>query len=406
MLVAIIGIDAHDRRPMAALRQKGRAWKFRGDQCDQRGGERGLEPVHLYVLYAKFDAGESNALIDAVYDPSLRRGLCVPDQPDQHRSEVPPAPAGVAFGPSQRAGFEQAAVAPDVGLRRTSAGRRFAGMINETADRIMMKHLLPANIATTHRSGSMEPATNWRSSSRSSSRPSAWAPSRSSSAMPRRRTASQTFARIMNLFVAVCMSAFLLRDALPRSVQVVHPEPGILARLRVVPILMLANVFLGIYYNQSVWYKLTTARAGGTIALIGAIITLVLLSGRPDHGLYGCRMGHLHLLFFSMAVISYVWGQKHYPVPYNVSRVLRGTWQPELEILTLSKVQFDQFIESDQFKCVSGATGSGCHVRIRTQPCPDTRRARPIDRTPARSTPSILFRGAVHAGGRHDHGLQ
>ena len=46
--------------------------------------------------------------------------------------------------------------------------------------------------------------------------------------------------------------------------------------LRVVPILMLANVFPGIYYNQSVWLSSPTARAGGTIALFGAGVTLLL----------------------------------------------------------------------------------------------------------------------------------
>ena len=41
--------------------------------------------------------------------------------------------------------------------------------------------------------------------------------------------------------------------------------------------IMLANVLLGIYYNQSVWYKVTDrTRAGGTIALVGAVITLLL----------------------------------------------------------------------------------------------------------------------------------
>jgi len=93
--------------------------------------------------------------------------------------------------------------------------------------------------------------------------------------------------------------------------------------LKVVPILMLANVFLGIYYNQSVWYKLTDrTRAGSAISLIGAGITLVLLFVLiPRMGYMGAAWTTL-ICYASMAVISYVWGQKHYPVPYNVGQVL------------------------------------------------------------------------------------
>ncbi|MFZ1692392.1 MAG: polysaccharide biosynthesis C-terminal domain-containing protein, partial [Flavobacteriales bacterium] len=90
-----------------------------------------------------------------------------------------------------------------------------------------------------------------------------------------------------------------------------------------VPILMLANVFLGIYYNQSVWYKLTDrTRAGSTISIVGAAITLVCLFALiPSMGYMGAAWATL-ICYASMAAISYAWGQKHYPVPYNVTRVL------------------------------------------------------------------------------------
>jgi O-antigen/teichoic acid export membrane protein len=101
------------------------------------------------------------------------------------------------------------------------------------------------------------------------------------------------------------------------------PNPAYHEGLRVVPILMLANVFLGIYYNQSVWYKLTDRpRVGSAISLIGAAITIVLLFALiPRMGYMGAAWTTL-ICYFSMAAISYVWGQRHYPIPYNVSRVL------------------------------------------------------------------------------------
>jgi O-antigen/teichoic acid export membrane protein len=101
------------------------------------------------------------------------------------------------------------------------------------------------------------------------------------------------------------------------------PNPAYHEGLRVVPILMLANVFLGIYYNQSVWYKLSDRpRVGSTISLIGAAITIVLLFALiPSFGYMGAAWATF-VCYASMAAMSYVWGQKHYPIPYNVSRVL------------------------------------------------------------------------------------
>ncbi|MCC6939934.1 MAG: polysaccharide biosynthesis C-terminal domain-containing protein, partial [Flavobacteriales bacterium] len=100
-------------------------------------------------------------------------------------------------------------------------------------------------------------------------------------------------------------------------------NPEFHAGLKVVPILMLANVFLGIYYNQSVWYKLTDrTRAGSVISLIGAGITLVLLFVLiPRMGYMGAAWTTL-ICYASMAAISYGWGQRHYPIPYHVGRVL------------------------------------------------------------------------------------
>jgi len=132
-----------------------------------------------------------------------------------------------------------------------------------------------------------------------------------------------TFARIMNIFVAVCMSAFLVVMLFIDLFKWFIPNPAYHEGLRVVPILMLANVFLGIYYNQSVWYKLTDrTRTGGTIALIGAAITIALnFALIPVIGYMGSAWATL-ACYAGMAIISYFWGQKHYPIPYNVSRIL------------------------------------------------------------------------------------
>lgn len=87
--------------------------------------------------------------------------------------------------------------------------------------------------------------------------------------------------------------------------------------LKVVPILLLANMFLGIYYNLSIWYKLTNKTISGAyITLIGAAITLVInYIFIPFFGYMACAWATF-FCYGSMMVISFMWGQKAYRIPY------------------------------------------------------------------------------------------
>lgn len=91
--------------------------------------------------------------------------------------------------------------------------------------------------------------------------------------------------------------------------------------LHIVPILLLANLFLGIYYNQSVWYKLTDKTVFATIIpIVGAVITIALnFILIPILGYTGAAWTTL-ACYFSMVVMSFIIGQKHYHVPYNLRK--------------------------------------------------------------------------------------
>ena len=92
--------------------------------------------------------------------------------------------------------------------------------------------------------------------------------------------------------------------------------------LQVVPLLALGNIFLGIYYNLSVWYKLTDKnKYGAIITIIGAIITIVLnVLLIPKLHYTGAALATFCCYFFMM-IASYKLGQKHYPVPYPVKKL-------------------------------------------------------------------------------------
>lgn len=136
------------------------------------------------------------------------------------------------------------------------------------------------------------------------------------------KDAKETYAEVMTLFVLVCSVIF---TGIMLYMDIVQYFVGETYRvgLPIVPILLMANLFLGIFYNLSIWYKLTgQTKFGAYIAIFGAVITLVLnwlLIPRFDY------MGAAWTTFacyLSMMVVSYLLGQKYYHVDYDLKRIL------------------------------------------------------------------------------------
>lgn len=92
--------------------------------------------------------------------------------------------------------------------------------------------------------------------------------------------------------------------------------------MKVVPLIILANFFLGIYNNLSVWYKLTDKTIiGAYISIVGAVVTLVLNYFLiPKYSYYGSAIATISA-YGSMMFISYVLGNKHYPIPYDMEKI-------------------------------------------------------------------------------------
>lgn len=92
--------------------------------------------------------------------------------------------------------------------------------------------------------------------------------------------------------------------------------------MKVVPLIILANFFLGIYTNLSVWYKLIDKTyVGAYISIVGGIVTLVLnYLLIPIYGYYGSAIATL-AAYGSMMFISYYFGNKYYPIPYDKKKI-------------------------------------------------------------------------------------
>lgn len=92
--------------------------------------------------------------------------------------------------------------------------------------------------------------------------------------------------------------------------------------LHLVPLMLLAYFFLGMYYNFAVWYKVSDrTRYGAVIASIGALITLLGLRFLiPVLGPLGAVLTTL-FCFIALASLTYVWGRRFYPIPYKIRRM-------------------------------------------------------------------------------------
>ena len=92
--------------------------------------------------------------------------------------------------------------------------------------------------------------------------------------------------------------------------------------MKVVPLIILANFFLGIYNNLSVWYKLTDrTKMGAYISIVGAVLTLALnYLLIPKFSYYGSAIATI-VAYGSMMLISYVLGNRYYPIPYDMEKI-------------------------------------------------------------------------------------
>jgi O-antigen/teichoic acid export membrane protein len=200
----------------------------------------------------------------------------------------------------------------------------FAGIINETFDRIMIKKLLldKGKIYAQAQVGIY--SANYKLSIlitlfiqafRYAAEPFFFA-------QEANKNKVKIYSKVMTYFVMTVSLMFLVISLNLDIFKWFIPNKAYWEGLKIVPILLLANVFLGIYYNQSIWYKLADkTRFGAYIAIIGAVITICLnYILIPKLGYLGAAWTTL-TCYFIMMLLSHYYGQKHYPIKYNLRKV-------------------------------------------------------------------------------------
>jgi O-antigen/teichoic acid export membrane protein len=297
-----VGLDAVSSIPLAQLRSQNKAKTFAGVNIANVLVNIGLNVFFLKYCLPLVSEGAGNWLTDTFYDPNTGVGYVF------IANLIASIVKFLLLGPTMLSGL----VKPKLSLLKPMliyslpllvAG--LAGMMNEMFDRVMLKRLLYPIMGEDK---AMYQLGVYGACYKLSIIISLMIQAFRYAAEPF-FFSQQKEAGSKELYAKVMTKYFI-------------PNEDYWAGLKIVPILLMANIFLGIYYNQSVWYKLTDKTGhGAALAIFGAIITLVLnLLFIPKYG-YVASAWATFACYGSMMVVSYLLGQKHYPVPYELGKL-------------------------------------------------------------------------------------
>ena len=317
----IVGLDAISSIPLARLRQENKAARFVGINLSSIALNIALNLFFIAYCKVLFDKGQSNWIIETFYNPAVGVGYIF------IANLLASIFKCVLLLPYMR----ELSFSVDKKILRTMviygaplllAG--LAGIANENLDRILLKYLLLDDIglAKTMTQVGIYGAcykvsiliTLFVQAYRYAAEPFFFNKSKDVDA-------KETYAAMMKYFVLTCLIVFL---GLMVNIDMVMLFVGEEYRVGVsiVPILLLANIFLGIYYNLSVWYKLTDKTMyGAYISIGGAVITVLFnIALIPKLGYVGSAWTTL-ICYASMMTMSYFWGRRHYHIKYPMKKL-------------------------------------------------------------------------------------
>ena len=329
-MALIIGLDALAAIPFARLRLENKARKFAAIRLISI-----VTTVGLNLFFLKLCPGVASGkwlpalqpLVARVYDPSF--GISYVFLSNLFASGLTLLLLGrevLDF----RFRLNLAFLRPLLGYTYPLLLRGLAGMVNETMDRILLPMWLPKDFYPGQSSltavgiyGACYKLSIFMQLVNQAFR---YAAEPFFFSQGTDKNSPATFALIMKWFTLCCAVIFVgVSLNLEDFGQVFLKRPEYLQGLVVVPVLLLANLFLGVYYNLSVWFKLTDKTYFGTyIGAGGAVLTIALnFLLIPVLGYLGCALATL-AVYFAMAVLCWRLGERHFPVPYPALRL--GLW--------------------------------------------------------------------------------
>ena len=315
----ILGCDAFSAIPFAKLRELGKPKRFAIIKSINIGINIGLNLFFIAFCKTVYDSPESafKPFVELVYSPAIGIGYIFIS------NLVASIITLLLLIPEIKAvkwSIDWELLKKMMGYALPLLVAGLAGMTNETLDRVLIPYLLPEEIAKSQNGiyGACYKIailmTIFNQAFRFAAEPFFFKYSKE-------KDAKKMYADIMNYFVIICSILFLGTMMNIEWIQYFVGEQYRVG-LPVVPILLIANMFLGIFINQSIWYKLSGKTAyGAALTILGAIITITLnLWLIPKMGYMGAAWATL-ICYTSIMIVSYFWGNKHYPVNYDLKRI-------------------------------------------------------------------------------------
>jgi len=318
----IIGLDAISAIPLARLRHQNKPLRFASINLSSVVVNVALNFFFLGYCMTSYQAGETNFIIDALYNPEIGVGYVFISNLAASVFKILMS-LPTFYGIKLTFNLSLLKKLLIYGSPLLIAG--LAGIVNETLDRILLKYLLFDTLGELEAMSQLGIygacyklsiiITLFIQAFRYAAEPFFFAQAKN-------KDAPEVYANVMNYFVAVCGLIFLGVTLYLDIIKFFIPNPEYWVGLKVIPILLLANICLGIYFNQSIWYKMTDkTKYGAYIANGGAIITIVLnVILIPILGYMGSAWTTL-VVYALMVISSYLLGQRHFPVPYNLKKV-------------------------------------------------------------------------------------
>ena len=315
----ILVLDAISAIPFARLRAENKAFRFAGIKVLEIAVTI-LLSLFFIIYCPKLYAQHSSSWIETVYDPSIGIGYIFIANLLASIIKfllLSPQLKGWAWG------FDRPLFARMVRYSAPMVVIGFAGIINEMLDRALLKYLLPYDFQT-----NMKMLGIYSACYKLSILMSLFIQAFRYAAEPfffayaDKTDARSVYAKVLKFFVIFCVFIFLLVTLFIDFFKYFLGDE-FRAGLEVVPILLLANLCLGIYVNLSIWYKLTDRTLmGASVSLAGALLTIGLnIAWIPVWGYVGSAWATL-VCYAAMAIVSYGLGQCYYPVAYPIKRIL------------------------------------------------------------------------------------
>lgn len=319
-LSIILGIDAIIAVPFARFRLEGRALKFAFLKLFNIGLNIGFNL--FFILLCPYLVKVEIINVGLIYDPSIGVGYIIYSNLIANALLIPfliKSFLKVKFALNKEwiPMFLYAAPLMIMG---------FAGVTNEMLSRILLKYLLPENFYPNQSNleilgvfGACYKLSVFMTLAVQAFR-YAFEPFFFSKSKD--KNSPELFAKIMHGFIIFGSFSWLtISIFLPDLAPIFLRQNSYLTGLSIVPWLLGGGLFLGIYYNLSVWYKLTDkTKYGAWITIVGSILSVILnIILIPIIGYIGSAITTFSA-YMIMVLLSYLIGQKHYPVPYYVGR--------------------------------------------------------------------------------------